>query len=203
MEPTQAADPALLAHYEGLVIKTSSMYVGILKRYDFEDICQVLRVKVWKSLLRFEPGRYPPERVEMARDSFIFGCVRNEVKDLVKRNKEQPLLIEDIAPSRSSQTQGPRDAFEQQYLQVRSEEVFGEVEDSDPLVPNTLNHNERLVLLCMYLGYSQPEIAIRIGLERRKVATAVRNIRKKMQDWAPQTAEEQFAEAALPEPVAA
>lgn len=206
MEPTQAADPNLLAHYEGLVIKTGSMYAPILKGWDFEDICQVLRVKIWKALLHFEPDRYAPHRVEKARDSFIFGCVRNEVKDLVKRQKEQALLIEDVAPAHTASAgpfqQGPRDRFEQRYLQVSPEEVFEGAEDGALLLPSTLTPDERLVLLHMYIGFSQTETAIEMGIDRQKVTTIVKRIRRKMADWRPSPQGSADADAALV-PVAA
>lgn len=171
------------------------MYVGILNGMDFDDICQVLRVKVWKALEKFDASLYPTQDQVKARDSFIFGCVRNQVKDLVKRNKEQALYIEDVAPANTSSSggpfaQGPRDKFDERYLQASPDSVFREVEEGDPLIPSTLSENERLVLICMYLGYKQPEIALRIGLDRRKVASAVRNIRKKMEDWRPTSVED-------------
>jgi RNA polymerase sigma factor (sigma-70 family) len=185
LEPTQAADPALLERYEGLVIKTSSMYVGIVRHMDFEDLCQVLRVKVWRALEAFDPSQYPSDRRLKAMDSFIFGCVRNQVKDLLKRNKVQDLYIDDLAASDGAPDPALRDRFEFRYLQASEELIFKEAEESDPLIPNTLNDNERLVLICTYLGYNGPETSERLGIGRRQVAAIMRTLREKMSDWRP------------------
>jgi RNA polymerase sigma factor (sigma-70 family) len=205
LEPTLAADPKLLERYEGLVIKTSSMYVGIIRQMEFEDICQILRVKVWRSLEKFEPGRYPLDRRQLAMDSFIFGCVRNQVKDLLKRNKTQDLYIDDLAPSDGGRvgSGGPdgatRDRFEFRYLQADRDQVFQGAEESDPLIPNTLNDNERLVLVCLYRGYNGPETAERLGIGRRQVAAILRTLREKMGDWKPNdgTEEDELSPAPL------
>lgn len=195
MEATQTVDPTVLASYEGLVIKTASRNARFLKSMEFEDICQVIRVKVWKSLLLWDPTE-PRTKAKIRRgasedklrDGYVFGNVRNLVKDLLKMNSREmkALLIEDIAPDNSAvRGGGNRDRFEEQYLSTDAEEVFQAVEETDPLIPSTLNHNERLVLACMYLGYNGPETAQRLAMDRRKVATATRNIRRKMADWKP------------------
>lgn len=192
MEPTQAGNPdALLGRYEGLVLKTGSMYCGIIERMDFEDICQVLRVRVWKALEAWDPMN-PKTRKrllggkkteEELRDAFVFGCVRNQVKDLLKRNPPRDLLFEDLAPDTSDVAL--RDRFELRYLSDDPDLIFSEAEDSAPLVPNTLNRNERLVLACAYLGYNGPETAERIGIDKRRIASIMRSLREKMSDWRP------------------
>lgn len=211
MEPTQAADPKLLASYEGLVRKTAARYEGILHRYEFEDVCQVLRLKVWRSLESFDPSRYTAEKVEEARDSFVFGNVRNQVKDLLKRNRNTDLLFDDLNTpatgghhaSTRNKTITSQEWFESKHLRVDEDQVFGEVEENDPLVPSTLTLNERRVLACMYLGYKGPEIAIRLGLDRKTVATAVRNVKKKMEDWRPSPSETSVEDVMSEAPMAA
>lgn len=199
MEAAAAEDPRLLAHYEGLVRKTAARYAGIMRIVgdDFDDVCQVLRLKVWKALLAFEPGRYSEDRLVAARDSYVFGCLRNQIKDMLKqaeRSKGTPrdsYSIEGFTTGRGDRIENPgdagseRDRFDSRYLQVREDEVFGEVEADAVLIPSTLNPNERRVLICMYLEYSQPEAALRLGLQRTEVERAVKNIRKKMADWKP------------------
>lgn len=166
------------------------MYDGILGRHDVEEVQQVLRVRVWKALLAWNPmeprtlkrlRRGDRTEVEL-RDAFVFGCVRNQMKDLVKRDRDRDLLIEDIAPAVANE----RDKFETRYLVVEHHETYRAVEESAPLVPNTLSHDERLILACMYLGYNGPETAERLGVPRPKVANAVRSIREKMRDWRPE-----------------
>lgn len=182
----EASDPDVLQHFEGLVRKTAARYVGIIED-DFEDICQVLRLKVWRALLSFDP-----KRSRLSRDAYVFGCVRNQVKDLLKRPHRNWLFIEDLT---KFEGRGPTDIscdfsqrFEQRYLQVREDEVFGEIDEDDPLIPSTLTKNERKVLVCMYLDYSQANTALRLGLSRKEVATSIATIREKMADWHPSAA---------------
>lgn len=191
VEPTHSVNPALLERYEGLVKKTSSMYVGIIRQMDFEDICQVMRLRVWKALEAWDPNNAKTKKKLAAgkserelRDAFIFGCVRNQAKDLVKRNKTQDLYIDDLA-GQTDDGDLLRDRFEFRYLQEDAELVFQEAEEADPLIPNTLSHNERLVLICAYLNYNGPETAERLGIGRRQVASTMRTLREKMSDWRP------------------
>jgi DNA-directed RNA polymerase specialized sigma24 family protein len=171
-------------------LKTASMYVGIIERMDFEDVCQVLRVRVWKALEAWDPTNQKTRKrlrsgksEEELRDAFVFGCVRNQVKDLLKRNPPRDLLIEDVAPD--TEDVALRDRFELRYLTDDPDLIFREAEDSTPLVPNTLNRNERLVLACAYLGYNGPETAERIGIDKRRIASIMRSLREKMSDWRP------------------
>lgn len=202
MEPTQAEDPTLLASYEGLVISTSNRFDGI-KRYDTEEVRQVLRVRVWKALLAWDPMESRTRKRILAgkkteaelRDAFVYGCIRNQVVDLLKRDKDQDLLIEDIAPSNLA---NERDKFEVRYFTADAAEVYGGVEESAPLVPNTLNQDERLVLACAYQGYNGPETAERLEMSRPKVANVMRSIREKMRDWRPKPPKEEGADE--PEP---
>lgn len=196
MEPTQAADPKLLAHFEGLVRVTSGMLkAGVkwkpVKRYDLEEIEQILRVKVWKALLSFDPDRYPRASRGKAMESYVYGCVANEVKDLLKRDREPLPLIDDIALAESpvSGVDGALDRFEFRYMGTE-EDAFAEVErNSAPLVPNTLTLDERSVLALKYLGYSGPEAADRLDMTRSQFAAAMRSVREKMEDWRPRSPE--------------
>lgn len=197
MEPTQAADPNLLAHFEGLVHATSRKLKlnsnekwKPVKRYDVEELQQILRVKVWKALLAFEPQRYPRQRRLKAMESYVYGCIANEVKDLLKRDREPLPLIEDIALAESpmSDPESASDRFEFRYMGTE-DDAFDEVErDSAPLVPNTLSLDERSVLALKYLGYTGPEMAERLGMTRSQVAAAIKDIREKMEDWRPKSA---------------
>jgi RNA polymerase sigma factor (sigma-70 family) len=207
LEPTQAISPGLIERYEGLVVKTSSMYAGIIGRHDFDDIAQVLRVKVWRALEAWDPeeprtkkkiaaGRKTEEQL---RDAFVFGCVRNQVKDLLKRNKQDDLFIEDLSAPVGGQHPSPTsDRFELRYLIDDPDSVFRDAEDSAPLIPNTLNDNERLVLACAYAGLNGPETASRIGMSKGRVASVMRSLREKLGDWRP--AGNNAVAAAEPEP---
>lgn len=208
MDSAEAADSVLLAHYEGLVRKTAARYVGLVL-HDFEDICQVFRVKVWKALLAWDPTD-PRIRKKLAdgqsedelRDRFVFMCLRNQGKDLVKRRKPEtdPLFIEDFAHERGAdrgrRDGSLRDKFEAQYLTAGEDEVFGEIEGDDIVIPSDLTSDERRVLVCMYLDYTQPETAVRLGIPTKKVSAAVKNIRQKLEHLRP-------VDGAEPEPLAA
>lgn len=179
-------EPDSIAHYEGLVRSSASRYVSIMagKGMDFDDICQVFRIKVWKAL-----EAYDPTRCRTSLEKWVFLCVRNEGKDLVKRRHPEfdALHIEDVAPVRDIATSmpSPRDAFEMRYLSADEDSAFEAVLNDKPHVPNTLNHNERRVLILMYNEYRQAEIGPKLNLSPGQVKTAVKGIRAKMADWCP------------------
>lgn len=196
MDHTKAADPALLGHYEGLVRKTAARYVG-LTLHDFEDICQVFRVKVWKALLAWDPTDHrilakiaKGETEDDLRDRFVFMCVRNQGKDLVKRRKPEtdPLFIEDFrAHEQPAGENGPSrtDKFEAQYLAATEEEIFGEIDGEDILLPPGLSQDERRVLVCMYLDLTHAEIQLRLGLSAKQVSAAKRGLKENLQHLKP------------------
>jgi len=187
MEATKAADPKLLAHYEGLVRKTAAMYEGIVED-DFDDICQLLRIKVWRALVAFDPTK-----ARQTRDQYVFMCLRNRVKDLVKKVRRNELYIEDVAPINGDENE-LRDWFEARYLIVAEADVFGELDK--PLIPSTLTEGERRIVAYLYLDYSQVEIAEAEEMSVKEVATQVGGIREKMADWHPSPREVEQAVAA-------
>jgi RNA polymerase sigma factor (sigma-70 family) len=79
---------ARIAAYEGLVYATAARYAPYLDD-DLDDVAQVLRVKVWKSLVAFNPARHT-----VGEKSWVFSCIRNQVKDILKaqdrRNRPPP-----------------------------------------------------------------------------------------------------------------
>lgn len=188
MHADQAQDPALLAHYEGLVRKTASMYVDHCEE-DYDDICQIFRIKVWKALLSFDSSRVKKNSKlspEKQRDRFVFACLKNQAKDLVKRVKRNWLYIEDIAPSDArGDGHGITDRFDARYLKATEEQVFAVIEEGAPLIPCSLDDTERRVIALLYLDYNYGEIGETVEMSRNDVATVVRSIREKMADWKP------------------
>lgn len=184
--PTTPPDTDI-AHYEGLVRSTASRYVSIMAgaAMDFEDICQVLRIKVWKALEAYDPARCNKDR-----RSFVFMCVRNQGKDLVKRRAEDrelnSLHIEDVAPTVNGNG-AVRDRFEMRYLQSAEDVALRSALEEAPLIPSTLSTNERRVLAYLYVGYGPTEIVADSGLSKPVVTRAIRAIREKMSDWKPTT----------------
>lgn len=189
----EAHDPAVLRHYEGLVFSTARRVVAFTEE-EFEDIQQVLRLKVFKALLAYDPSRAK----RLARDAYVFMCVRDQAKDIAKRRRRGELLIEDIAPAQADGERLPsRDSFEQRYLSAGHDEIYGSIEDDDCLVPNTLTVLERTIVVRLYRDFKQSEIARELGLEKREMERAMRSIRQKLADWQPE-AEQQLS--LLPEP---
>src|SRR4051794_8115324 len=88
-----------LASYEGLVFRTAQMYAPFVDD-DEEDVRQALRIKVWQALLAYRPRSLetPDVKGRTPRDKYVFMCVTNQVKDLLKRKKRQEDFIEDKTP---------------------------------------------------------------------------------------------------------
>lgn len=192
--PTQQSIERDLQHYEGLVRKTASMYVGVVEE-EYEDLCSIIRIKCWRALESFDPAKAsgkphdPRNKVcRCARCRFVFSCVKNLTKDLVKRNRRNWLFIEDVAPHNAEGNGVVRDAFESRYLEMSPEEAFRAVEDEFTL-PSSLTERERQVLGLLYLSFDYGEIAGVVGVSHRDVSTAVRGIKEKMADWKPDRSE--------------
>jgi RNA polymerase sigma factor (sigma-70 family) len=185
----------VIPHYEGLVRKTAARYVAFVEE-DFEDICAIFRQKVWKALVSFDP-----ERSKMTQDTFVFSCVKNQGKDLVKRSRSEAAkrrrwdtFIEDEAPMRENGNgrgahDFTRDSFEHQYLQLPSEDVYGRIDEGVLLLPSTLTEVERQVVGLLYLDYMQSEATLMLGISKGIMERTMRSIREKMADWRPSASE--------------
>lgn len=182
-------------HYEGVVRQTAGMFHGMVEE-EFEDVCQILRMKAWRALVSFDSDkatagkgllhRQGDNTCRCARCRYVFACIRNQVKDLQKRNRRNLLFIEDVAPHNADGNGVVRDVFELRYLEMSPEEAYKEVEDEFTL-PSTLNDRERKVVAMLYLSFDYGEIASVVGCSHREVSTAVRSIKEKMADWRPTT----------------
>jgi len=150
---------------------------------DFEDVQQLLRVKVWRALAAYDPAR---SRLPVER--YVFSCVRNQVKDILKRKRRNEVYIDDFG-----QLDNSRDYFEAKFLTETQEECYAAVEDEPPLIPKTLSAEERRVVCLLYAGYSAREVAGKLELKSAAVTAHVQNIRIKMSDWRPDEAEEAVA----------
>jgi RNA polymerase sigma factor (sigma-70 family) len=153
-----------LGRYEGLVFRTSTMYEGRLGM-EREDLQQILRLCVWRAATSYEVSR--DERGSI--DTFVFWCLRNQIKDLVKakirRDRHgRQVYIEDLDDELRQEDEAERDGV--------------------PL-PKTLSGSEREVVAYLYLGYRQTEIATMMSCPRREIERRVRSIRRKMADWRP------------------
>jgi DNA-directed RNA polymerase specialized sigma24 family protein len=195
-----ARDPSVLRGYEPLVRSTALLIVSQLAdRVDpedgLEDVMQLLRVKVWQALRYYGIERMPRQDGESAsrtRDRWVFMCLMNLKKDIIKRKRDAPLMIEDLAPAQLGfhrERLGPRDRFEGKYLAQSHDDVYGGVDEPVPLVPNTLTELEQQVMVLLYRDYTHREIAQRLDASKGEVSSAVRALRSKLADWRPAPAE--------------
>lgn len=173
--------------YEALVRKTALMIVehpsGVEMEYD--DICQRLRIKAWYALGKYDTGK---DRVGV--DRFVFACLQNEKKDILKKVRRNEAFIEDIAPGVASgeaaEASGVgRDRFEAHYLQLSPEDAFHDVEEQVPGLPSTLDRVEKQLVHFLYLDYDYGEIAALLKIPRKEVAPLVRGLRDKLPHWKP------------------
>lgn len=175
-----------LPKFEGLIFTTATMIVGQVD-LDLDDIRQRLRVKVWKSLRDFRRDRSRRSRRtddERLR-SWVFSCVTDEKKDILKKRRDNWLYIEDEAPPSEGHAEGsPRDTFEGRYMRV---EDFT-VEDTVTL-PSTINEGERQVILLLYAGRSRAEAMVTLGLSKREIEATIKQVREKLADFVPSATE--------------
>jgi DNA-directed RNA polymerase specialized sigma24 family protein len=154
-----------IAFYEGLVRKTAAMIAPSVQE-DYDDIVAILRIKVWRALVAFDPARarQPVER-------YVFMCVTNQKKDLLKRKRRYEVPLDD-----------------EYDVRVDSDVVYGEVEDVTPVIPCTLSSFERDLVTRLYLGYTERQVAGLLGLTRPQMERALEAVRVKMADWRPTAA---------------
>lgn len=180
--------PTDLIDYRGLVFKTASLIVASVED-DFDDIVQVLWIKVWRAR-----ESYDPARSRMPERRYVFMCLTNQVKDIMSKRRRGELSLEVIAVDSGFES---RDRFDAQYLSVDHQVVYGEVEDPVPLLPNTLTELEREIVALLTQDYRQTEAARLLGIEKRDMERSMRAIRSKMADWRPTTAEPEPAPLSL------
>lgn len=192
MDAKAAEDPKLLEHFEGLVKKTASR----LDRYvemEFEDICQFLRYKVWKALLSVDPKKLRKRALTSdfsaleLRDRYVFSCVANGAKDVLKRKQHHLLFIDDVCgpTDEVSRPGGADELGHENELRYFSEPDLADKVCDVALVPSTLTKVERDIVLLLYLDYNPTEIAAETATPRREVSGAIEQIKEKMADWNP------------------
>lgn len=177
-----------LPQFEGLVIKTAAMYSRIVG-IDEEDMQQLLRIKAWQAI-----NAYNPQRSRMTLKTYVFGCIRNRVKDMLRDSQRARMrggecYIEDqidTASEHPRQDDWTRSHFEAQYLVEPREQVYASVEEDFEL-PSWLTEQEKQVVILLALDYAHREIAVVLGISIGAV-TKIRNVvREKMADFKPET----------------
>jgi len=173
-----------VARYEGLVLATATRYEGLMDD-DFDDVAQVLRTKIWQAL-----GTFDPRRSNQPEEKYVFSCLRNRVKDMLKqqyrlneRRQGQQIFIEGLTEHDDERTSdGP---FYARYLSVEADVTYAEVEDEEVALPSTLTALEVEVVGLLLEHESKTEIARRLGLSRQRIRTVTMSIQEKLADWKP------------------
>lgn len=170
----RTTNPYDIDFYEGLVHATAAIYAPKVE-VEFDDFCQLLRVKAWRALELFDPARS-----KMPVERYVFMCVKNKVKDLLDLRRRGEVYIEDQRHELTA-----LDRFEERYLSVDHEHTYGVVDEGKPLIPSTLTVIERQVITLLYRDHTQAEAARKLGLRRSEMERTMRSIRLKMADWRP------------------
>jgi DNA-directed RNA polymerase specialized sigma24 family protein len=184
-------NPDLLRHYEGLIYRTAQLTAPLVED-DFDDICQVLRIKVWRALHAWDPKRAPKLVAKYgeakARDRSIFAWVKNQQKDLIKKKRRGEISLDGLKGRQlTSQFEDGAEFAMGEFLPDETD-PYAQVDDEPPLIPSTLLHAELRVLCLLYSDYRQSEVAVLLEIPKRDVERLVRSIRLKMADWAPSAA---------------
>jgi RNA polymerase sigma factor (sigma-70 family) len=172
---TPVGNPHTVEFYEGLCRKTAGRYAPYVEE-DYEDIVQVLRIKVWQAI-----RAYNPQKAKQPIDGFVFQCVVNRCKDLLRKKKRDELYIEDVAPnanivlagSGGESTGDPRDAFEARYL---SEDAALAESLQDSIVELGLSELAHNVAELLRDGYPRVEAIRRYTLTEGQMRSALDEI---------------------------
>lgn len=167
---TEAIEVAL-RYYDGLIHATARRCVAFCEE-DYDDVVQVLRVKAWQAL-----RAYDPQRCRTTRDRYVFMCVRDRAKDVVKKKKRNQLHIEDLRDSAT-------DRFDARYLCSTHEDNYAAIDDDDdPLLQ--LDELERAIARLLTSDYKQAQVARALGLQKVEMDRAMKSIRYKLADLRP------------------
>lgn len=167
----QSATNAALAHYDGLIHATARLCVSNSEE-DFEDLVQILSIKAWKAICAFDQAK-----CRTSRDKYVFMCVRDGAKDIVKKVKRYDVYVEDVC------TPATREHFEARYLRSR-EDPYAAINDDEDLL-GELNELERKIVTLLLDDYQQMEVVKLLDLEKVDMDRAMKSIRAKLIDLRP------------------
>lgn len=180
MAAADANDPEILRSYEGLIFATTRRIAPFVEE-DPEDIRQIFRLKVWRALVAFDSSRCSTDR-----DRYVFMCVANQKKDLLKRLRRGERSIEELTSLGGPDARLQSDRFERRHgLITDHDSVYGSVDDSGFRLPNTLTATEQDVICLLYEGYLQTEVRDTLGLSTGEMERTVKSVRAKLADWRP------------------
>lgn len=176
----------LLPQFEGLVFETARQIVAQGVELEFDDVRQLLRMKIWRAIERHDTDHV--KRMSLPR--FVFMCVTNLRKDLeTRRPRRYNSSIEAIRDRRLVGEAGEggtlADWFDGRYLSTDADQVYFEVEDEPVRLPSTLDATERTLIALRLEGRPLYEIERTLGLSRAQRERALHSIREKLADWQP------------------
>lgn len=161
--------------YEGLVRRFAASSVGLVADHDFDDLCQRFRLVAWDALRSYDRAH----AAGLTEFRYVVMCMKNREFDLRKRVRRPVDLIEDLIAGPES-----REAVEARLLSSSADEVFAEVED-ESLELAELEAVEVEIVVRLYVGWSQADVARELGIEKNAMTRAMRKIRRKLEDWHP------------------
>lgn len=164
-----------LPQFEGLVFETARQIVARGVELEFDDVRQLLRIKVWHAVQRYAADH--PKGMPLRR--FVFMCVANLRKDIEKKPRRHDASIDALRGCESGAGTPLADWFDARYLSVDQEEVFALVEDGSRL-SETLSPTERRVVALRVQGWLLIEIDRELGLSRAQRERVMRSIREKL-----------------------
>lgn len=182
-------EEALLG-FEGLIFTTTILLKEAGVEMDIEDIRQTLRIKAWRAVLAYDTSH--PRG--MQRDRFVFMCIANMKKDLLKRPRRGNASVDELRerPIHTHHTDPGAigDWFDGRFLSVSAEEVYFEVEDEPVVLPSTLDMTERRAIALLT---DDPDLTLlglerALGLSRAGREALMHSIRAKLADWRPRRA---------------
>jgi DNA-directed RNA polymerase specialized sigma24 family protein len=172
-----------ISHYEGLVRKTAAIVEPWVED-EFDEICNFLREKVWKAIEAFSRKRVVSTAAlsqDKQLERFVYACVQNGKKDVLKKKRRGWLYIEDMLAKDASggdQSQHElHDSFQSRYM---VEPDFAAAEPDPLTLPDCLEGPERQVAAMLYEDFKTDEIAAAMGLRRGEVRALLETIKVKL-----------------------
>lgn len=188
---TRDREVALQMPQYAKLIRATAIRIEHVVEESREDIEQILWINCHKALMRYDPSR-----LTMPRDAYVANCIIRRKIDILRADKSEKrkiLYIEDMYdgawPESSGERGGPgQDRTKLKYLSVEAEAIYAEIERELPLIPSTLTHLERHILVLLYDDYTPQQIQTQLGVKRAEVKEALDRIQIKFADFKPDVA---------------
>lgn len=190
MGPVNKREDFLIETYEGLISATARRFEEKArhKGVEIDDFTQILRIRVWRAI-----EAYDGERSSMTLRKFVFGCLTNQVKDVLKaRSKVEALRshrpgeirLDELTPrsgydsplERPDGGDSSKNAL--RFLSTDDEDAQDALDGPD--LPSSLTKDERIVALMLIEDYTYPLIAKQLGCSLVSVRSHISQIRLKM-----------------------